>query len=648
MTEQNGLHYTAYGGCKGDDYVPYIPVDKALPELTWLSIIAGILFAVIFGAANTYLGLKVGMTIAAGLPAAILATGVLKGLFKHNNILEINVIQAMASMGESLAGGLIFCIPAVILLGGELTLTTITIVGILGGLLGIAFVVPLRRFLIVEEHGNLIYPEGMAAAEVLVSASEGGKGLAMMMTGLGTGIGYKFLSEGLGFWKYEPEWHIKPLQNTIFGADVLASLVGVGFIVGIEIGMYMFAGALVAWMGIIPLIKFFGAGTAVALFPAAVPIAELDAWGIWSKYVRYIGAGAVAAGGFISVIKNTPTIIRSFKSAMAGMGSKSTKKKVDLDVPMTWVIAIAIAVFLIAWFVPMAGAKMGAVGGILVIVFSFFFAVVSARLVGVIGTSNNPISGMTIASLLLTAAGLKATGTIGDVGMIAAILCGGTICAGIAVAGGAAQSLKTTYIIGGTPKKVEMGMAIAIVASAAAVGFVILMLNQAYGIGSEQIAAPQATIMSMIAKGIMSGNLPWDLVFIGAIFGIMVELMKIPVLPFALGLYLPIHLSAGVVIGGIVRVLVEKKFKLDTDLLKKQVERGILLASGLVAGDAIMGIFIAIFTIAGISAKMAIGPKLLPAIVGSPWTSAVMCTLLCVFMYRLIIKTESPNLSKKK
>lgn len=641
MAEQKGLHFTAYGGCKGDDYVPYIPVDKALPELTTLSIIAGIIFAVIFGAANTYLGLKVGMTIAAGLPTAILATGVLKGMFKHNNILEINVIQAMGSMGESLAGGLIFCIPAVILLGGELTLTTITIVGIIGGLLGIAFVVPLRRFLIVEEHGNLIYPEGMAASEVLVSASEGGKGLAMMLTGLATGVGYKFLSEGLGFWKYEPEWNIKPLQNTIIGADVLASLVGVGYIVGIEIGMYMFAGALVAWLGIIPLISFFGMSVADPIFPAAAPIAELGAWGIWSKYVRYIGAGAVAAGGFISVFKNAPTIASSFKSAMAGMGHKHTAKKSDLDVPMTWVIAVAILVFLVSWFLPMANAKIGPVGGILVLIFAFFFSVVSARLVGVIGTSNNPISGMTIASLLLTAAGLKATGTIGDAGMIAAILAGGTICAAIAVAGGAAQSLKTTYIIGGTPKKVEIGMAIGIVASAAAIGFVILMLNQAYGIGSEQVAAPQATIMSMIAKGIMSGNLPWDLVLIGAVFGVMVELMKIPVLPFALGLYLPIHLSAGVVIGGIVRVFVDKKFKFDTELLKKQTERGILLASGLVAGDAIMGIFLAVFTIAGWSGALQIGPKLLPTIVGSPWTAAVMCFALCFFMYQLICKVDN-------
>lgn len=641
MAEQKGLSHLAYGGCKGEDYIPYVPVDKAMPEMTIVSILFGAVFAVIFGAANTYLGLKVGMTIAAGLPAAILATGVLKGLFKRNNILETNIIQSMASMGESLAGGLIFTIPAVILLGKELNLLTIVIVAILGGLLGIMFVVPLRRFLIVEEHGNLIYPEGMAASEVLVSASEGGSGLAVMLTGLAGGGIYKFLSEGMNLWYYEPEWKIGKLQGTIFGADILASLVGVGYIVGIEIGLYMFAGALVAWLGIIPLIKFFGASAAIAVFPAGDIIANMDAWAIWSKYVRYIGAGAVATGGFISIIKSAPTIAKSFKAALAGIGVKHEIKKTDLDVPMTWVIAAAIFVFVSVWFVPMVGTSIGFIGALAVIVFAFFFAVVSARLVGVIGTSNNPISGMTIASLLLITAALKATGKIGDMGMIAAILAGGTVCVAIAIAGGAAQSLKTTYIIGGTPKRVEIAMIIGVVAAAAAVGFIILMLDQVYGIGSKDVAAPQATIMSMIAKGIMNGELPWDLVFIGAVFGIMCELMKIPVLPFALGLYLPIHLSAGVVIGGIVRVLVDRKFKFDAEKLKKQTEKGILLASGLVAGDAIMGIVIAVLTIAGLNGAIAIGPKLMPNFWNNHWLSTVVVVILCVWMYRITVKEDA-------
>lgn len=640
MAEQKGLSHFAYGGCKGDDYVPYVSVDKAMPEMTIMSIIFGAFFAVVFGAANTYLGLKVGMTIAAGLPAAILATGVLKGALKRNNILETNLIQAMASMGESLAGGLIFTIPAIILLGQELSLMTIIIVAVLGGLLGIMFVVPLRRFLIVEEHGNLIYPEGMAASEVLVSASEGGTGLKVMLTGLFGGGLYKFFSEGFKFWYYEPEWTIKPLQNTIFGADVLASLVGVGYIVGIEIGLYMFAGALVAWLGLIPLIKFFGATAAVAVFPASDVIANMDAWGIWSKYVRYIGAGAVATGGFISIIKSAPTIAKSFKAALAGIGAKHDLKRTEMDVPMTWVIAAAIFVFLCAWFVPMVGTTIGLIGALAVIVFSFFFAVVSARLVGVIGTSNNPISGMTIASLLLITAALKATGKIGDMGMVAAILAGGTVCVAIAIAGGAAQSLKTTYIIGGTPKRIEIAMVIGVVASAAAVGGIILMLDQVYGIGSKDVAAPQATIMSMIAKGIMSGELPWDLVFIGSMFGFMCELMKIPVLPFALGLYLPIHLSAGVVIGGIVRVLVDRKFKINLEQLKIQTEKGILLASGLVAGDAIMGILIAVLTILGVSDQIAIGPKLFPTIAANHWTATAMVVLLCIWMYRITTKVD--------
>jgi putative OPT family oligopeptide transporter len=418
-------------------------------------------------------------------------------------------------------------------------------------------------------------------------------------------------------------------------------LVGVGYIVGIEIGMYMFAGALVAWLGLIPLITFFGTGTS-AIFPAADVVSKLGAWGIWSKYIRYIGAGAVAAGGFISIIKSAPTIAKSFKAAMAGIGAKGAQKRTETDMPMTWVIAGSLFVFLAAWFVPMVGTKIGAIGGIAVLIFAFFFSVVSARLVGVIGTSNNPISGMTIASLLFITAILKATGYVGNAGMVAALLAGGTVCVAIAIAGGAAQSLKTTYIVGGTPKRLEIGMIIGVAASAAAVGFVILLLNSAYGIGGKDIAAPQATIMSMIVKGIMSSQLPWALLFIGMVFGVMCELMKIPVLPFALGLYLPIHLSAGVVIGGIVRVLVDRKFKKDPELLKAHTEKGILLASGLVAGDALMGILIAVFAICKFDGTLAVGLKWFPTIANSPWTSTLMVVVLCVWMYKL-----STRISKK-
>ena len=635
--QTKGLSHGAYGGINGDDYVSYIPASQVLAEFTFVSIALGCFFAIIFAAANTYLGLKVGMTISAGIPAAILGTGVLKGLFKRNNILEANMVQSIAAMGESIAGGVIYTLPAIIIWGLTLKLSTIVVATLIGGLAGILFVVPLRRYLIVEQHGTLVYPESMAAAEVLVSGSEGGAGFITVMTGLAGGALYKLFSGGFKFWKEEPEWVIKPMQGSIFGIDTLASLMGVGYIVGIEACLMMFGGALVAWMGLIPLIKYVGAGLTAPLFPSTDIIANMDAWAIWSKYIRYIGAGAVAAGGFISLGKTLPTIIKSFKTAMSGLGAHgSEQKRTEMDVPMTWVIGAAVLVFLLSWFLPIVNA--GPIGSIFVVFFCFFFAVVSARMVGIIGASNNPVSGMTIASLLLITTILKITGYSGQAGMLVAITCGGIVCVAIAVAGGAGQSLKTTYIIGGTPKKVEIGMYIGLAISAVFVGLVVLMLHNTYGIGSKDVAAPQATLMSMVVQGVMSGELPWTLVLVGASIGVMCELVKVPVLPVALGLYLPIHLSAGIMCGGILRVLVEAKFKSDEEKKKTQVEKGILLASGIVAGDALMGIGVAVFAALGVD--IAFGAKILPAIAENPLTAAVAFGLLGLWIYNFTIKED--------
>lgn len=509
ITEKKGLSKDAYGGIKGEDYVPYISVDSALPELTAVSVILGCVLAIIFGVANTYLGLKVGMTIAAGIPAAILSTSILKSLFKRNNILETNIIQAMASMGESLAGGLIFIIPAVIVLGNKLTITMTILVSLFGGALGILFVLPLRKYLTVEEHGKLIYPEGMAAAEVLVNSSAGGEGFKNMMTGLLGGGLYKFLSGALGLWVESPVWTIKSFHGTVFGIDAMASLIGVGYIVGIKIAMYMFSGAIVANYVLVPLIKYFGAGNTVALYPAVDLISKMSAPQISSSYVKYIGAGAVAAGGFISIAKALPVIFSSFKSALGGLKAKTNKSKgrTDEDLPITWVIGAAILVFVLSIVLPMINT--GVVGSLLAVIFSFFFAVVSARIVGLIGSSNNPISGMTIASLLFISAALKAMGKVDNTAMLAAILAGSMVCVAVAVAGGSAQASKTSYVLGGTPKNLQIAMYIAIAASCAVIGGVILMLNEAYGLGSPQVPAPQANLMAMIVKGVMSGQLPW-------------------------------------------------------------------------------------------------------------------------------------------
>jgi len=638
MEKSKKLSHTAYGGIKGEDYLPFVPATQAMPEITAISIIIGMAFAMIFAAANTYLGLKVGLTISAGIPGAILATGLLKGLFRRNNILEANMIASIAAMGESLAGGIIFILPAIILWGMELKLSTIIVVTLLGGLLGVFFVSPLRRFLIVEEHGSLIYPESMAAAEVLVTGSEGGPGFKTVLTGLVGGAIFKLFGGGFKFWLEEAEWTIKPMQGTMFGFDTLASLMGVGYIVGVRTSLYMFGGSVIAWFGLIPLIMYVGHGLGDPLFPSTVVIAKMGAWDVWSKYIRYIGAGAVATGGFISLGKSAPTIIRSFKSAMSGIGAGGAKaqNRIDIDAPLSWVIGSAVLVFLLSWLLPII--HVGIIGALLAVIFSFFFSVVSARMVGLIGASNNPVSGMTIATLLFVTSVLKLTGNVGDKGMVTAVIIGGIVCVAIAVAGGTAQSLKTTYIIGGTPKNVQIGMYLGIVAAAAVAGAVLLMLDRTYGIGGKDVAAPQATLMSMVIKGVLTGELPWALVFVGVTLAIFCELAGIPILPVALGIYLPIHLNAAILCGGIVRVLVEKKFKKNEEQQKTQVEKGILLASGLVAGDALMGIVVA--GIATVGLDIGFGANILPGITGSAEFSTLMFFGLGLWIYLFATKID--------
>lgn len=638
MDERRKLSHSAYGGINGEEYIPFIPTSQAMPELSIYSIIMGAVFAMIFAAANTYLGLKVGLTIAAGIPGAILATGLLKGLFKRNNILEANMVASIAAVGESIAGGIIYILPAIILWGLELKISTIVVVTLLGGLVGIFFVTPLRKFLIVEEHGHLVYPESMAAAEVLVNGSEGGSGFKTVLLGLGIGGGYKLASGGFALWSERPEWVMKSYQGAVFGIDTLASLLGVGFIVGTEASLYMFGGAVVAWLGLIPLIKYMGTGLTEPLFPSTQLISEMGASDIWSQYIRYIGAGAVAAGGFISLGKSAPTIIKSFKSAMAGLGKKSGEKvtRINEEPPITWVIGAAILVFILSWILPQVNA--GFIGSLMIVIFSFFFAVVSARMVGIIGASNNPVSGMTIATLLFVTAVLKLTGNIGQKGMVTAVLVAGVICVAIAVAGGTAQSLKTTFIIGGSPKQVQIGMYLGLVFGAVVAGAVLLMLNNTYGIGSESVPAPQATLMSMVIEGVMTGELPWVLVFIGVSIAVFAELSGLPVLPVALGLYLPIHLSAGILFGGIMRTLVERKFKNDENMMKAKVEKGILISSGLVAGDALMGIVVAGFATFGLD--VAFGTKILPSITQSPIFATIIFVALGILIYTISCKED--------
>ncbi|WP_195263097.1 oligopeptide transporter, OPT family [Clostridium sp. 1001275B_160808_H3] len=645
MSQKNKLSHEAYGGINGENYSPYVSVKDALPELTIASILVGCFFAAVFAAANVYLALKVGMTIAAIIPTSILGTALLY-LFGRKSILESNMVAGIAGIGESLAGGIVFTLPAIVIWNGDISLLQIVTITILGGILGILFVIPLRKYLMVEEHGKLAFPESMAASEVLVNSTVGGTGLKSVITGLAGGGIYKFLSGGLLLWSESPTWMINISQNgksifqSMVGVDALASLLGVGFIVGTEAALYMFAGGAIAYFGLIPLIKFFGSGAAAAVFPATVPIAEMTASAIRGEYIRYIGAGAVAAGGFISLGKSIPIIFRSMKAAFSGMKSSGENvKRTDKDLPMTWVIGGAALVFLLSWLLPITGIHP--VGALLAVLFSFLFSVVSARICGIIGASNNPVSGMTIATLLFITGILKAIGVVGNRGMIMALLAGAIACVATAVAGGTSQALKTTFILGGTPKNIELGLIVGLIVSAVAGGAAMLLLINIYGIGGETgLQAPQATLMSMVVQGVMDAQLPWTLVLVGAAIGIAIEILGLPVLPVALGIYLPINLSIGILAGGIVRVIVDKKFKHDEEVKKEKVEKGILISSGLVAGDALIGILVAALTGFGLNEVVGIGPKFLPALAESKEFALVMFLILIYLIYRYIISNK--------
>ncbi len=585
------------------EFKPFVPANKTLPEFTATSIILGILLAIIFGGANAYLGLRVGMTVSASIPAAVISMGIVRFILKKDSILENNMVQTIGSAGESVAAGAIFTLPALFMWAKEWgtatpSLIEIAIIAFIGGSLGILFMVPLRKALIVQEHGVLPYPEGTACAEVLVAGEEGGAKATSVFAGLGIAAAYKFVTDGLKLFPSEIHWEIPVYKGSGIGADVLPALLGVGYICGPKISSYLFAGGTLGWFVLMPLIVLFGAD--LTLFPANVPIAELYATGgsfaIWSNYIKYIGAGAVACGGILSLIKSLPLIVKTFGEALKGFGKgANTDERTNQDLDIRIIIGGIILLALAIWLVPVIPINL--FGAFIVVIFGFFFATVSSRMVGLVGSSNNPVSGMTIATLLVASIALKATGTVGQDGMVAAIAIGGVICIVAAIAGDTSQDLKTGYILGATPKRQQIGELIGVLASAITIGCVLYLLDTAWGFESTQLPAPQATLMKMLVEGVMGGNLPWTLIGIGAFIAIVVEVLGVPVLPFAIGLYLPIHLSIPMMIGGLVRLVIEKKKNIGEKEKKDAVDNGILYSSGLIAGEGLVGILLAIFAI---------------------------------------------------
>jgi putative OPT family oligopeptide transporter len=600
---RKGLPEGAYGLKEGQTYVPYVPSDKILPEFTAVSITLAIILTIVFAAANAYLGLRVGMTVSSAIPAAVISMAVIRVVLKRKSILENNMVQIIASAGEALAAGAIFTIPALFLWGENPSALTMGLITFLGGALGTLFMIPLRRFLIVQEHGALLYPEGTACAEVLVAGEEGGVGAGIIFAGGAVGLIYKFLGDGLKLFPTEVEMEIPGYGGAAVGMDVLPALLGVGFIIGPRISAYMLAGAVLGWLAFIPMISFFGQHIPGAIFPAADPIKDLGYWGIWSKYIRYIGAGAVATGGIISLIKSLPIIVNSFKHAVKGFSVKAQGDvpRTDRDIDSRWLLGGIVVIVVLIAVLPQI--PVGPLGAILIAIFGFFFVTVSSRIVGLVGSSSNPVSGMTIATLLITTVIMKAAGWTGKPGMIAALCIGAVICTAAAIGGDTSQDQKTGYLVGATPWKIQVGQLIGVTISAIVIGFVMIMLNNAYQFGSKDLAAPQATLMKMVIEGIMDGNLPWSLVYMGVASAIMFELLGIPSLPVAIGLYLPIHLSTPIMVGGIVRGILDHKVKNEEEL-KDREEDGILYASGLIAGEGLMGVIIAILKVAEVNIEM--------------------------------------------
>ena len=594
------------------EFKPYIPAEKVTPELTVTSVIMGCILAVIFGAANAYLGLRVGMTVSASIPAAVISMGVIRVLLRRNSILESNMVQTIGSAGESLAAGAIFTMPALFLwaeegLSDKPGIVEITLIALCGGILGVLFMVPLRNALIVKEHATLLYPEGTACADVLLAGEEGGANASTVFSGMGLAAIFKFVVDGLKLLPADVAAAFKSFKGEI-GMEVYPALLGVGYIVGPKIASYMFVGSLMGWMVIIPMICLFGPDT--WMYPAAegTTIAQLYANGgaaaIWSTYVKYIGAGAIATGGIISLIKSLPLIVTTFRDSMKSMkGSKSTSTaRTAQDLPMQFILLGVFAMVFIIWIVPAIPVTL--LGAFIIVIFGFFFATVSSRMVGLVGSSNNPVSGMAIATLLIATFAIKSSGKTGIDGMTAAIAVGSVICIIAANAGDTSQDLKTGYLLGATPKKQQMGEMLGVVVSGLAIGGVLYLLNAAWGYGTAEIPAPQAQLMKMIVEGIMGGNLPWGLVFIGVFLAICLEILRIPVMPFAIGLYLPIYLNATIMIGGVVRGLLDRRKGVDEKTKTAQSTDGTLYCAGMIAGEGLVGILLAVFAVFGISLDM--------------------------------------------
>jgi putative OPT family oligopeptide transporter len=648
------------------EFRTYISADETLKEFTLRAVILGALFGLLFGAITVYVGLRAGLTVSASIPISVLSISILRA-FGRSTILENNIVQTTGSAGESLAAGVMFTIPALIFLGfgSEFTFWRIFPLALLGGWLGVLFMVPLRRQLIVKEHGNLAFPEGTACADVLVAGERGGSFAGRVFWGLGLGGVYTFLMKTVLAWTEQPEARPTWFPGASFRANITSEYLGVGYIIGPRVSGILFAGGIISWLVMMPAIKFYGqlAGN-TPIYPSTIPIPQMTPDDIWRSYIRPMGAGAVAAAGLITLLRTLPTIISALRAGLKdvrgeGAGQSGASSRIDRDVPMRWVIVGSIVIIAMMWvlltFHPMQGAQtqwyQNLLAGVFVVVFGFLFVTVAGRISGLLGNSSNPVSGMSIATLMATCAIFFVAGWTAPNYAVLALMIGGVVCTAAAIAGATSQDLKTGYLVGATPFWQQMGLLIGVTVSTIAIGATLNLMNKglekylptqigvnlqalpsgvkverdtftyqgksyalinslgsheipdgeylydpgtrqiefqwAQGIGSDKAPAPQARLMATVINGILNQRLPWRLVLMGVTLVIAVEILGVRSLAFATGMYISIATTAAMFAGGLIRSLVEATTKKKGE---SEASPGALYSSGLIAAGGVFGL----------------------------------------------------------
>jgi putative OPT family oligopeptide transporter len=624
-------------GMDKSTFKPFISAEQQLPELTIKAIIPGIFLGIIFGVATVYLGLKVGLTVSASIPIAVLAISFFKKWGKAT-ILESNMVQTIGSAGESVAAGVVFTVPALLFLEGGrqyFEYFQIFVLALIGGFLGVLFMIPLRRALIVKEHGNLPYPEGTACADVLIAGEKGGDLAGKVFLGLGIAFIYKAAMSIFGLWKEVPALIFKKtsaLPNGTINGEITPELLGVGYIIGPRIAGVMVAGGVLSWLVLIPLITLIGEGLTVPFAPETVKlISDMSPDEIWSRYIRYIGAGAVTFGGIITLIKSLPTIVNAFRDSLKDfkLQGKSNERsesipRTEKDLPLYFVLIGSLVLLVLMMVLPNLPTNI--FSALLILVFGFFFVTVSSRIVGLIGSSSNPVSGMTIATLMATALIFLGIGWTDSAYQSVALVVGSMVCIAAANAGATSQDLKTGYLLGATPWRQQIGLLIGVLASVVAIGFTLLLLERTLGIGEATAAhpnplpAPQATLMATVIKGLLDQQLPWGLVIAGMGIAAMVELCGISSLAFAVGAYLPLSTTSPIFMGGLIKLIADKFNKKKDD---SEIGPGALFSSGLIAGGALTGILVAIFMGTNIGNDAQGNPVSLMSKINTGWGNAM-------------------------